>query len=76
MSKLAGSVALALLNGRSQKNSFAQAVCGTYLMATGTQRQHFSVLHGIGFTMSYSSIVGQGTQATSTLNETTANVSP
>ncbi|KAJ7939760.1 hypothetical protein B0H13DRAFT_1850531 [Mycena leptocephala] len=32
---LAGSVALALLNGRSQNNSFAQAVCGTYLMATG-----------------------------------------
>ncbi|KAJ7826515.1 hypothetical protein B0H13DRAFT_2241113 [Mycena leptocephala] len=51
---LAGSVALALLNGRSQNNSFAQAVCGTYLMATGAQRQHFSVLHGIGFTMGYS----------------------
>ncbi|KAJ6595217.1 hypothetical protein DFH09DRAFT_1413281 [Mycena vulgaris] len=38
---LSGSVALALLNGTSQRNSYAQAVCGTYLMATGAQRQHF-----------------------------------
>ncbi|KAJ7778908.1 hypothetical protein B0H16DRAFT_1448457 [Mycena metata] len=59
---LSGSVALALLNGRSQNNSFAQAVCGTYLMATGAQRQHFSVLHRIGFSMGYSSTIGQGTK--------------
>ncbi|KAJ6455499.1 hypothetical protein DFH09DRAFT_1384541, partial [Mycena vulgaris] len=38
---LSGSVALALLNGASQRNFYAQAVCGTYLMATGAQRQHF-----------------------------------
>ncbi|KAJ7681155.1 hypothetical protein B0H14DRAFT_3535871 [Mycena olivaceomarginata] len=39
---LSGSVAFALLNGRSQNNSFTQAVCGTYLMVTGAQWQHFS----------------------------------
>ncbi|KAJ7288848.1 hypothetical protein C8J57DRAFT_1047484 [Mycena rebaudengoi] len=68
---LSGSVALTLLNGRSQNNSFAQAVCGTYLMATGAQRQHFSVLHGIGFSMGYSSIIGQETKAKLTTDEST-----
>ncbi|KAJ7353703.1 hypothetical protein DFH08DRAFT_956742 [Mycena albidolilacea] len=51
---------------KTQLNRFLKrrevAVCSTYLMATGTQRQHFSVLHGIGFSMGYSSIIGQGTQ--------------
>ncbi|KAJ7030141.1 hypothetical protein C8F04DRAFT_1211805 [Mycena alexandri] len=68
---LAGSVALALLNGRSQKNSCTQAVCGTYLMATGAQRQHFSVLHGIGFSMGYSSIISQETKTKVTAADST-----
>ncbi|KAJ7023836.1 hypothetical protein C8F04DRAFT_1213217 [Mycena alexandri] len=68
---LAGSVALALLNGRSQKNSYTQAVCGTYLMATGAQRQHFSVLHGIGFSMGYSSIISQETKTKVTAADST-----
>ncbi|KAJ7487292.1 hypothetical protein B0H11DRAFT_2172828 [Mycena galericulata] len=69
---LSGSVAIALLNGASQNNSYAQAVYGTYLMATGAQRQHFSVLHGIGFSMGYSSITGQGTKAKETSETTPA----
>ncbi|KAJ7727279.1 hypothetical protein DFH07DRAFT_757734 [Mycena maculata] len=69
---LAGSVALALLNGHSQNNSYTQAVCGTYLMATGTQWQHFSVLHGIGFSMGYSSIISQETKTKVTANKLAA----
>ncbi|KAJ7716911.1 hypothetical protein DFH07DRAFT_973770 [Mycena maculata] len=69
---LAGLVALALLNGRSQNNSYTQAVSGTYLMATGAQRQHFSVLHGIGFSMGYSSIISQETKTKVTANESAA----
>ncbi|KAF7373984.1 hypothetical protein MSAN_00611300 [Mycena sanguinolenta] len=56
---LAGSAALSLLNGASQNNSYAQAVNGTYLMATGGQRQHFSILHGFGWSMSYTSIISK-----------------
>ncbi|KAJ7463671.1 hypothetical protein FB451DRAFT_1180152 [Mycena latifolia] len=71
-SKLSGSVAIALLNGASQNNSYAQAVCGTYLMATGAQRQHFGVLHGIGFSMGYSSIIGQGAKGGNSKDTTEA----
>ncbi|KAJ7486591.1 hypothetical protein FB451DRAFT_1534500 [Mycena latifolia] len=49
---LAGSAALALLNGASCPS--------TYLMATGGQRQHFSVLHGFGITTGYTSVISRG----------------
>ncbi|KAJ7264138.1 hypothetical protein C8J57DRAFT_1624548 [Mycena rebaudengoi] len=68
---LAGSAALSLLNGASQNNSYAQAVVGTYLMATGAQRQHFSVLQGFGISMGYASIITRGQTAKET--DTKAN---
>ncbi|KAJ6624223.1 hypothetical protein B0H10DRAFT_2162254 [Mycena sp. CBHHK59/15] len=61
---LTGSAALALMNGASQNNSYSQAVHGTYLMATGGQRQHFSILHGFGWTMGYTSIITQSSGTT------------
>ncbi|KAJ7802677.1 hypothetical protein B0H13DRAFT_1931731, partial [Mycena leptocephala] len=73
---LTGSAALALMNGTSQNNSYSQAVHGIYLMATGGQRQHFSILYGFGWTMGYTSIISQTLQvpgataaAADTLNE-------
>ncbi|RDB26708.1 hypothetical protein Hypma_005341 [Hypsizygus marmoreus] len=57
-----GSAALSLLKGASQKNSFPQAVHSTYLLATGSQRQHFSVLSSLGITMGYTSVISQGSK--------------
>ncbi|KAF8174074.1 hypothetical protein BJ912DRAFT_858960 [Pholiota molesta] len=52
-----GSAILALLRSRSRTNNYAQAVIGTYLMATGSQRQHFTVFSSLGISMSYNSVV-------------------
>lgn len=59
-----GSAILTLLKAQSQNNSYAQAVHGTYLMATGAQRQHFSVLSSLGLSMAYTSIINQHTGQT------------
>ena len=56
-----GSAILSLLRSKSQNNSYAQSVIGTYLMATGAQRQHFTVLTALGVSTSYSSIIDQQT---------------
>lgn len=55
-----GSAVFVLLKAFSQQNSLAQAINGTYLLATGAQRQHFSVLGSLGLTMSYTSIISPG----------------
>ncbi|KAJ7917839.1 hypothetical protein B0H13DRAFT_2231360 [Mycena leptocephala] len=61
-----GTAALTLLRGRSQKNNYPQAVTGTYLAATGGQRQHYSVLGLYGFSMGYTSIISRSTGKAST----------
>ncbi|KAJ7742551.1 hypothetical protein B0H16DRAFT_1323267 [Mycena metata] len=58
---MTGAAALTLLRSRSQRNNYAQSVTGTYLAATGGQRQHFSVLGVYGFSMGYNSIVSRST---------------
>ncbi|TRM55679.1 hypothetical protein BD626DRAFT_587913 [Schizophyllum amplum] len=40
------------------------SIMGTYFMATGAQRQHFSILSGMGISMGYSSIISHGEKAT------------
>lgn len=55
-----GSAILTLLKANSQNNTYAQAVHSTYLMATGAQRQHFTVLASLGVSMGYGSVVTQG----------------
>lgn len=54
-----GSAILSLLKAHSQNNSYPQAVYSTYLMATGAQRQHFSVLASMGISMGYTSVINQ-----------------
>ncbi|KAF8968228.1 hypothetical protein BDZ97DRAFT_1916075 [Flammula alnicola] len=56
-----GSAILSLLRSKSQNNNYAQAVLGTYLMATGAQRQHFHVFSSLGTSMSYNSIISRST---------------
>jgi hypothetical protein len=56
-----GTAALTLLRARSQKNNYPQTVTGTYLAATGGQRQHYSVLSLYGFSMGYTSIISRST---------------
>ncbi|KAL1749781.1 hypothetical protein FB107DRAFT_294881 [Schizophyllum commune] len=53
-----------LMLAASQRNTYTQSIMGTYFMATGAQRQHFSVLSGMGVTMGYSSIISHGDKAT------------
>lgn len=66
-----GSAILTLLKAHSQNNSYSQAVHSTYLMATGAQRQHFTVLSSLGISMGYTSVInkysGLSTLATSEL---------
>jgi hypothetical protein len=69
--QLCGSAALALLNGASNNNSYAQAVHSTYLMATGAQRQHFSILSGFRLTMGYTSVISRGTKPKGKVQDTT-----
>ncbi|KIM45742.1 hypothetical protein M413DRAFT_24874 [Hebeloma cylindrosporum] len=54
-----GSAVLTLLKSRSQTNNYAQAIHGMYLMATGAQRQHFSVLSSLGITVGYGNVIDQ-----------------
>lgn len=54
-----GSAVLALLQSRSQNNNYSQAVHGTYLIATGAQRQHISVLSTLGASVGYGGIIDQ-----------------
>jgi hypothetical protein len=54
-----GLAILTLLKARSQNNSYSQAVHSTYLMATGAQRQHFTVLSSLGISMGYTSVINQ-----------------
>ncbi|RDB27091.1 hypothetical protein Hypma_005008 [Hypsizygus marmoreus] len=63
---LTGSAALTLLRGASQNNSYAQSIHSTYLMATGGQRQHFSVFTSLGMSMGYTSVISQGDRHTRT----------
>ncbi|KIM79999.1 hypothetical protein PILCRDRAFT_9888 [Piloderma croceum F 1598] len=56
---IAGSAVIGLLKGASQHNSYVHAINSTYLMATGAQRQIFSVLGSMGITMGYTSIIYQ-----------------
>ena len=56
-----GSAILSLLRSKSQNNNYAQSVIGTYLMATGAQRQHFTVFAALGISTSYSSIIARPT---------------
>lgn len=51
---------MTLLKGASQRNNYAQAVFSTYFMATGAQRQHFSILGALGITMGYASVITSG----------------
>lgn len=51
---------MVLLKGYSEKNNYAQSVNGSYLMATGGQRQHFSVFRSWGFMPGYTTIIGPG----------------
>ncbi|KAI5822271.1 hypothetical protein K523DRAFT_358499 [Schizophyllum commune Tattone D] len=53
-----------LVLAASQRNSYTQSIMGTYFMSTGAQRQHFSILSGMGVTMGYSSIISHGDKAT------------
>jgi hypothetical protein len=57
--QIIGSAAIGLMKGASQHNSYVHAVNSTYLMATGAQRQIFSVLGSMGITMGYSSVIFQ-----------------
>ncbi|KAJ7654569.1 hypothetical protein DFH06DRAFT_1133343 [Mycena polygramma] len=68
-----GTAALTLLRGRSQKNNYPQAVTGTYLAATGGQRQHYSVLSLYGFSMGYASIISRSTAKAPTEEENVAD---
>jgi hypothetical protein len=56
-----GSAILSLLRSKSQNNNYAQSVIGTYLMATGAQRQHFTVFAALGISTSYNSIIARPT---------------
>lgn len=51
-----GSAVLTLLHARSQKNNYSQSVHGTYLLATGAQRQHFSIFKALGVSVSYGGV--------------------
>lgn len=57
--QMEGSAVLTLLRSRSQINNYSQAVHGTYLLATGAQRQHISVLSTLGSSVGYSGIIDQ-----------------
>ena len=59
MLQIVGTAAIGLLKGASQHNSYVHAVNSTYLMATGAQRQIFSVLGTMGITMGYTSVIYQ-----------------
>lgn len=59
MLQIIGTAAVGLLKGASQHNSYVHAVTSTYLMATGAQRQIFSVLGSMGITMGYTSVIYQ-----------------
>ena len=52
-----GSAVLTLLRSRSQNNNYSQAVHGAYLLATGAQRQHISVLSTLGSSVGYGGII-------------------
>lgn len=54
---MTGSAMMTLLRARSQQNNYAQSVLGTFFMATGAQRQHFSLLRMFGVTIGYGGIV-------------------
>jgi hypothetical protein len=71
--QIVGSAAISLLKGASQHNSYAHAVNSTYLMATGAQRQIFSILGTLGITMGYTSVIYQPPEPT---NKPDADVSP
>lgn len=64
-----GSAILTLLKARSQNNSYSQAVNSTYLMATGAQRQHFSVFSSLGISMGYTSVLNQNVGSTGKAKE-------
>ena len=53
---------MALLGERSQNNSYGRHIVGLYLYATGAQRQTISVLAHMGYSSSYTSIVGTSAQ--------------
>ncbi|KAI0309308.1 hypothetical protein OF83DRAFT_1072222 [Amylostereum chailletii] len=55
-----GSAILSLLKGASTRNSRLGVILGTYLMATGAARQHYSILRSLGVTSGYNSIIGAG----------------
>ncbi|KAF8952570.1 hypothetical protein BDZ97DRAFT_1768339 [Flammula alnicola] len=57
-----GSAILTLLRSKSQNNNYAQSVIGTYLMATGAQRQHFTVFSSLGISTSYKSVITRPTE--------------
>jgi len=57
--KIRGSAILALLRSKSQNNNYVQAVHGTYLLATGAQRQHFSIFTALGISTSYTNIISR-----------------
>ncbi|KAF9472391.1 hypothetical protein BDN70DRAFT_900581 [Pholiota conissans] len=52
-----GSAILSLLQSKSQNKNYLQAVLGTYLMATGAQKQHFSAFQTLGIHISYDGII-------------------
>ena len=55
--KLRGSAVLSLLKARSYQNSLHGIAMGTYLFATGAQRQHYGVFGSLGMTASWTTIV-------------------
>ncbi|KAL1753879.1 hypothetical protein FB107DRAFT_216807 [Schizophyllum commune] len=61
--ELALATDLACYPGRSGLSPSVQSIIGTYFMATGAQRQHFSVLSRMGITMGYTSIIASGDRA-------------
>ncbi|PPQ92857.1 hypothetical protein CVT25_004345 [Psilocybe cyanescens] len=61
-----GSAILSLLKSKSQNNNYAQSVIGTYLMATGAQRQHFTVFSALGISTSYASVIARPTARSAT----------
>ncbi|EIM86401.1 uncharacterized protein STEHIDRAFT_57738, partial [Stereum hirsutum FP-91666 SS1] len=63
---LQGSAALTLLKGFSEKNNYPAAVNGTYLMATGGQRQHFGVFRSLGIMPGYTTIIAPGDKVNTT----------
>ena len=67
--QIQGAATLALLRSKSQNNNRAQSVIGTYLTATGAQRQHCSVFSALGIGTSYNSIVQRPTMKSAGKNE-------